>query len=499
MSAVIADCQPTLALTTAAIAARLEEADLPCLVPDFEAASAWREPNLNGETLAFLQYTSGSTAAPKGVEVTHANVLANHAMIGAAFEQTEDFTIVSWLPLFHDMGLIGTVLQGLLAGNHCVLMAPEAFLMKPLRWLRAVARYGARASGGPNFAYDLCARKITPQQCEELDLSGWKLAFCGAEPVRAQTLERFAAAFAPCGLAPSAFYPCYGLAEATLFAAGGSKNAAPVVAGFDAAQLENGRAQLARGHETNARALVSCGRAWLDGEVWIVDADSLAPRAPGEIGEIWLRGPHVARGYWNSDAQTRAVFGAVTASGDGPFLRTGDLGFMREGELFVTGRIKDLIIIGGRNHAAGDIEATVEASHAALRAGGCAAFGMDVENSEVLAVVAEVERASLWRTVPLASQAENRTDDRGRRDSSVAGRFGSPFLPASAVDEPVERARTRAGAAVSARTRARSFYRRARRVARTAGAVRGRARRAPGNRVSSLGQTFFARLRRVAL
>ena len=210
--------------------------------------------------------------------VTHANVLANQRMIAAAFEQHRGRTCVSWLPLFHDMGLIGVLLQTFLGGGHCVLMAPEAFLIKPLRWLRAIERYGAQVSGAPNFAYDLCARKIAPQQSETLDLSGWELAFCGAEPVRAATMESFAARFAPNGFEARAFYPCYGLAEATLFVAGGDCNAPPTLARFDAAALQHHRAQpVAQGEAregearegANAKTLVGCGRAWLDGEVYI--------------------------------------------------------------------------------------------------------------------------------------------------------------------------------------------------------------------------------------
>ncbi len=400
LTSVIHDCQPTFALTTPSLLPRLETLlppGLTCLALDSltEPPNGWQPRELSGETVAFLQYTSGSTSAPKGVMVTHANVLANRRMIAAAFEQVESYTSVSWLPLFHDMGLIGNLLQSLFGGNHCVLMPPEAFLMKPIRWLRAIRRYGAQSSGAPNFAYDLCARKITPQQREGLDLSGWELAFCGAEPIRAQTLQLFGETFAPHGFSPSVFYPCYGLAEATLFASGGAKSAPPTIAYFDSSSLQSHHPQRTTATDESASSLVACGHSWLDGEILIVDPETFIPCAPGTIAEIWIRGPHVASGYWNRPSETRATFAAYTHEVDGPYLRTGDFGFFQDGELFPTGRLKDLIIIGGRNHSPADIEATVVASHPALRAGGCAAFGIDVENAEVLAVVAELERAHL--------------------------------------------------------------------------------------------------------
>ncbi|RYX85074.1 fatty acyl-AMP ligase [bacterium] len=399
LNAVIHDCQPALVLTTASLLPRLESLfpDVPCLALDAAKSdpARWQQPAHSSENLAFLQYTSGSTSTPKGVMVTHANVLSNHRMIATAFEQTEDYTIVSWLPLFHDMGLIGNLLQGVLAGNHCVLMPPEAFLMKPIRWLRAIQNYSSQASGAPNFAYDLCARKITPEQRADLDLSAWQLAFCGAEPVRAPTLNRFAELFATNGFQNSAFYPCYGLAEATLFASGGAKSSPPTITHFTSDSLENHCPQPANSLNESARPLVSCGQSWQGAEILIIDPESRVPCEPGSIGEIWIRGPHITDGYWNRPAETSSTFAAHTANGEGPYLRTGDLGFFHNGELFPTGRLKDLIIIGGRNHSPTDIEATVATSHPAIRAGACAAFGLEIENIEVLAVVAELERSHL--------------------------------------------------------------------------------------------------------
>ena len=414
LAAIIEDCAPRFALVGETIAARLTPQEwqqwpgVQWLAPATTGAANWRPPTIGADEIAFLQYTSGSLARPKGVMVSHANLVSHHAMLRAAFEQTEDSTYVSWLPLFHDMGLIGNLLQGIVGGGHVVLMPPEAFGIKPMRWLRAVSKYRAQISGGPNIAYDLCVQRSTPADRESLDLSDWELAFCGAEPVRAATLERFARAFAPHGFARAALYPCYGLAEATLFTSGGAKSAAPVIEEFAANELEQGRAvrasqnasQDASQDAPQKRALVSCGHAWTEGEILIADAQTRRVCVPGVVGEIWLGGPHVARGYWNSPEQSDATFHAHTDAGDGPYLRTGDLGFFHEGELFITGRLKDLIIIAGRNHAPDDIEATVVNAHPALRAGRAAAFGIDVENSEALAVVAEVARATPAEAAP---------------------------------------------------------------------------------------------------
>jgi amino acid adenylation domain-containing protein len=323
------------------------------------------------ESVAFLQYTSGSTAEPKGVMVTHANLLHNEAMIGEAFRQGPGSVVVGWLPLYHDMGLIGNVLQPLHAGGRCVLMSPVAFLQRPRRWLEAVSRYGGTTSGGPNFAYDLCVRRIPPEQRAGLDLRSWRLAFNGAEPVRAETMARFAEAFAPCGFDPAAFYPCYGLAEATLFVSGGTAGTPP--------RVENGK-------------LVSCGHAWGGQRIAIADPETGAALPPGIEGEVWVAGPSVAAGYWRNPEATERDFRARLASGEGPFLRTGDLGALVDGELFVTGRLKDLIILRGRNLYPQDVERTAEAADPDLRPGGSAAFAVEQDGEERLVIVAEVER-----------------------------------------------------------------------------------------------------------
>lgn len=383
---VAGDAQARLALTSNASLARVREAaqtdsalsDLRWLVSDTiddAGAADWREPELSPDTLALLQYTSGSTSTPKGVMLSHANLLHNEAVIHAAFEHDEHTVVVGWLPVYHDMGLIGNVLQPLYAGATCVLMPPAAFLLRPERWLQAITRYRATTSGAPDFAYDLCTRRIGDEQRAELDLSSWTLAYSGAEPVRAATLERFAQAFAACGFRREAFYPCYGLAEATLFVSGGAKAAAPVVSTLD-----------------DGTRLVGCGRAWGAHEVAVVDPQTRVPAAEGELGEIWVRGPSVAGGYWKRPEESAATFGARLASGEGPFLRTGDLGRLSGGELFVQGRLKDLIVIRGVNHHPADLEATLECCHAALRPHAAAAFSLDVEGEERLVIAAELER-----------------------------------------------------------------------------------------------------------
>src|SRR6185295_15491591 len=290
------------------------------------------------------------------------------------------------------MRLIGNVLQPLHVGATCILMSPVSFLQRPARWLKAISRSGATTSGGPNFAYELCVRKIGAAERASLDLSRWQVAFNGAEPVRAETLDRFAAAFAECGFRREAFYPCYGLAEATLFVAGGVAGTGANVSSFRATGLEHGRAEPAGPGEAGGRRLVGCGWPWAGQDLAVVDPDTGAERAAGRVGEIWLRGPSVALGYWNRDEETARTFGAHLADGAGPYLRTGDLGFVRDGELFVTGRSKDLVILRGRNHYPQDLEATAEAAHAAVRGGGVAAFSVDVAGEERLIVVAEIER-----------------------------------------------------------------------------------------------------------
>jgi amino acid adenylation domain-containing protein len=332
------------------------------------------------DDLAFLQYTSGSTGTPRGVMLSHGNLLANTELIRDAFAASEDSVAVIWLPPYHDMGLIGGILQPLCTGFPVVLMSPLAFLQRPMRWLEAVARHGGTISGGPNFAFELCVRKSTPEERAALDLRSWRVAFCGAEPIRTATLERFAEAFAPSGFRRAALYPCYGLAEATLIVSGGEVATPPIVRSFEAAALEAGRVAPHAG----GRALVSCGRSLGAQRIVIVDPATGAPCPPGQVGEVVVSGASVARGYWGNPEATAAVFA-------GPGLRTGDLGFLDDGELFVTARLKDIIILRGRNHAPQDLERAIEDCHPALRPGGGAAFAIDVDGEERLAIAHEVD------------------------------------------------------------------------------------------------------------
>ncbi|HVR96609.1 MAG TPA: amino acid adenylation domain-containing protein [Thermoanaerobaculia bacterium] len=390
--AILRDAAPRVVLTTSELLPGLtrlpELGTLAWLATDGLPAAPWAGASPEPDAPAFLQYTSGSTALPKGVMVTHANLAHNSAMIQAAFRQDEESVVVGWLPLYHDMGLIGNVLQPLWSGGRCVLMSPVSFLQRPRRWLEAVSRYRATTSGGPNFAYELCVNKVGPEDREGLDLSSWRVAFNGAEPVRAETLERFAAAFGPCGFRRAAFYPCYGLAEGTLFVTGGRLGEGFRERSLDAQALERHEAV----PSSDGRRLVSSGHPWVGQRVAIADPETGAELPPGRVGEVWVQGPSVARGYWGREEETARTFGAFLDSGDGPFLRTGDLGFRQDGELFVTGRHKDLIILRGRNHYPQDLERTAEQSHPALRPGCGAAFPVDLDGEERLVIVHEVER-----------------------------------------------------------------------------------------------------------
>jgi acyl-CoA synthetase (AMP-forming)/AMP-acid ligase II len=360
-------------------------------------ASDWVVPQIHPDTLAFLQYTSGSTGTPKGVMVTHDNILHNSKIIYQCFEHHDNSQGVIWLPLYHDMGLIGGVVQPLFGGFPVTLMSPMALIQKPLNWLKAISRYKANTSGGPNFAYDLVARLATPEHKKNLDLSSWDLAFSGAEPIRAETLERFATAFEPCGFRREAFYPCYGMAETTLFVSGGDKKAPPKIQYVNEAELEQNRVVTVEPSQEGARAIVSCGRPWLGDKIVIVDPNSLTQCRDRTVGEIWVAGAGVGKGYWNQHEETENSFRAFIAdTGEGPFLRTGDLGYLNNGELFITGRIKDLMILWGRNKYPHQIEETVQKCHPALRPNCGAAFSVEFTQEERLVIVYEVER-SFWR------------------------------------------------------------------------------------------------------
>jgi amino acid adenylation domain-containing protein len=404
LQAIVADSQASFALSVSFIQQRIEPlcrqfpglSSMRWLTTDDlkeDSQNEWPRPLITEEMPAFLQYTSGSTSQPKGVIVSHGNLMHNEGLIQQAFDQSESSVIVGWLPLYHDMGLIGNVLQTLYVGARCVLMSPAAFLQSPFMWLQAISVAKATTSGGPNFAYDLCVRKVTEEQRAQLDLSSWKVAFNGAEPIRPATLKRFAKAFAPCGFKPEAFHPCYGLAEATLFVSGKAARGVPKVQSFSTAELIKNRVQSANGNGSEAKVLVSCGVSFGDQTLIIVEPESSVECATGHVGEIWISGPSVAGGYWHQREATAYTFHAKLAGDpDETFLRTGDLGFLHEGELYITGRLKDLIIIRGLNHYPQDVEQTAEFSHAALRPGCSAAFSSEVEGEERLVIVLEVQR-----------------------------------------------------------------------------------------------------------
>nr|RNJ67574.1 MAG: fatty acyl-AMP ligase [Leptolyngbya sp. IPPAS B-1204] len=354
----------------------------------------WQPPA--SDSLAFLQYTSGSTGTPKGVMVTHGNLMHNQRLLQLAFGHTNESIGVGWLPLFHDMGLIGNVLQAIYLGASCVLMSPLDFVQKPLRWLQAISRYQATTSGAPNFAYELLCRKVTDAQLETLNLSSWQVAFTGAEPVRADTLERFSQKFGVCGFQPEAFYPCYGMAEATLFISGGNKQTYPTVLGLETGALEQHQVRVASAESITGaeRSIVSCGHGWLETEIAIVDPNTGQRCQPNQVGEIWVAGAGLGQGYWNQPQETAQTFQArLPDTPDKTYLRTGDLGFLYQNELFITGRLHDVLVFWGFNHYPQLIEQTVEACHPGFRPGSNAAFSIKINNEERLVIAQEVERS----------------------------------------------------------------------------------------------------------
>jgi acyl-CoA synthetase (AMP-forming)/AMP-acid ligase II len=358
-----------------------------------ELAAEFRAHSAQADDVSFLQYTSGSTSTPKGVVVTHDALMHNQELLYQSFSYGRDDVVASWLPLFHDMGLIGAVFPALYAGIQAVMIPPLVFVQRPARWLRMITRYGATVSGSADFGYAMCARRIPPEEREGIDLSSWRLAFSGAEPVRAATLDAFSEAFGPYGFDRRSWFPCYGLAECTLMATGGEAGTGAKRLAVQSGALREGL--VATGGE---HTLIGSGTEHLHRRVEIVDHVTGLRAEPAAVGEIWLAGPDVCAGYWERPQESEEIFGARLAdSGDGPFLRTGDLGFIHDGELFVTGRLKDVLIVGGRNHYPQDIEMTVEASHEAIQTGGCVAFALERGGREQVVVVAELqpERARL--------------------------------------------------------------------------------------------------------
>jgi acyl-CoA synthetase (AMP-forming)/AMP-acid ligase II len=408
LSSIIKDARPSTVLTTSSLLPLLE--DLRGQLPELsalrlltvdrisqDAAAQWNDPGQTADALALLQYTSGSTSAPKGVMVTHRNMLHNAAFYRSGWQHTPSSVTVTWMPTFHDLGLMDGIIQPLFTGYLSILMSPAAFLQRPMRWLEAISRYGATFSSAPNFAFELCVRKSSPQARAELDLRRWTAVLNAAEPVHKETIDRFASAFEPAGFQVGSFCPGYGLAEATLKVTATPKGTPAAFCTAVAAELEQGRIVEAKDEAGRraARTIAGCGPAesvQFDSKVTIVHPERFTRCRPDEVGEIWVSGPSVAQGYWNRPEDTEHTFRArLAGAAEGPFLRTGDLGFVKDGVLFITGRLKDLVIIHGRNHYPQDIEMTVERAHRCIRPGCCAAFSIELDNEEVLVVLAEAD------------------------------------------------------------------------------------------------------------
>jgi acyl-CoA synthetase (AMP-forming)/AMP-acid ligase II len=396
---IVRNCEPSAVLTVSPMLEATRESLEPLCGPLHwlevdqvtDAADTSFEPRpCSADSLAFLQYTSGSTSDPKGVMVSHGNLAANEEMIRRAFGHDQHSTVVGWAPFFHDQGLIGNVLQPLYVGATSILMSPMAFIRRPLLWLSTISRYRAHTSGGPNFAFDACVAQAAKGNVPDLDLSCWKVAFNGAEPIRPETLRRFSESFAPFGFSEEALYPCYGLAEATLLVTGSQKGRGPRTVEADVDELSHRRFARA----SSGRTLAGSGVVVPGEKLRIVDPETGHVCAANQVGEIWVTGDNVAQGYWRRPEATADTF---HTDGERTSLRTGDLGVVVDDELYIVGRLKDLVIIRGRNYYPQDIEQTAQSSHPALKPGGCAAFSVPGPNGDKLIVVQELKREHRWQ------------------------------------------------------------------------------------------------------
>ncbi len=354
-------------------------------------AAQWQAPDINGDTLAYLQYTSGSTSTPKGVMLDHANLMGHLAALQQAVGYDSNSVTVTWMPYFHDYGLVEGILEPLYNGTPCYLMSPTAFIKHPFRWLKAIEHYGATHSQAPNFAYAYCLKRVTPAERDTLDLSQWQAAGNAAEPINPEVMEQFCQTFASCGFRPHAFAPAYGLAEATLLVTTSRKADTSVFCTIDADALAQNRIV----ETPTGQRLAGSGRLLAETQVVVVHPETLTRCAPDEVGEIWVASVGVARGYWQRPDATQETFYAhLVDTGKSAFLRTGDLGFLKDGELFVTGRLKDLIIIRGANYYPQDLEWVVEKSHPALRSSYGAAFAIEIDGVEQVVIAFEVDRSA---------------------------------------------------------------------------------------------------------
>ena len=407
LRSIVKDANATIALTTASIFELIET--VKDEFPEFEQmrwintaqidlnlAQQWSDPEVHPDQLAYLQYTSGSTSTPKGVMLTHYNLMYHCRYLKQACGYDSESVSVTWMPYFHDYGLVEGMMVPLYNGHPCYVMSPFAFIKRPLNWLRNITQYKGTHSQAPNFAYDLCIRRIKPKQIAELELSSWQAAGNAAEPINPQVMAKFVETFSPCGFKWETFAPSYGLAENTLLATTKPKATKPVFLAVETAAMEQNRVVVANYEETaGIRIVAGCGKKVCDTKIVIAEPEKMILCAEDEVGEIWIKDPSVAQGYWQRPEVTKATFCAyLEDTKEGPFLRTGDLGFIHEGELFITGRIKDLIIVRGTNHYPQDIEWSVQELHPALRADYGAAFSIEDKGEERLVVVQEVERRS---------------------------------------------------------------------------------------------------------
>ncbi|MEV4315556.1 fatty acyl-AMP ligase [Actinocrispum sp. NPDC049592] len=390
LNQVLADCKPEVILSTADVIAVKDTAGIGTgsvrwLATDTTtgASQDWRPPRVSGDDIAIIQYSSGSTGTPKGVVLRHRNVLANLAAIETAMGLTRDSVIVGWVPSYHDMGLIGYILAAVRTGCWSYLMSPSDFLRRPAIWLESISRVRGTVAGGPNFGYELCLRRVTDAERTAVDLSSWRVAFSGAEKIRPSVLRRFGEAF---DLDEGVLYPCYGLAEACLIVSGARPGSGLRSVWLDRRALEQGKVAEST---VDAVEIAACGRPVEAHELLIVDPASATPLGAGQVGEVWVRGPSVAGEYWHRPEESGETFGATLGDGSGPFLRTGDLGFLRDGELYLTGRSKDLLIIAGRNIYPTDIEEAAQAADRRLRAGCGVAVELPGPSHNLVAVIQE--------------------------------------------------------------------------------------------------------------